>query len=95
MDITHIHNWIHRKGSDEILCLYCYFCPILENRYKCNICKKEACRFCLTEKGELPLTSVFRNIPRIEETSETSKVQRNRITNLEERVALLEIRLIT
>lgn len=53
------HIWIKGKGSDDIPCLYCHFCPIRDNRCKCSDCKREACRFCLRNRSELPTESTI------------------------------------
>ena len=48
------HQWIANSGSNDKPCVYCQRYPVLKLRYRCCLCILENCRFCLTEKNQLP-----------------------------------------
>ena len=47
------HQWIANSSNNDKPCVYCYRYPVLKLRYRCFYIL-ESCRFCLTEKDQLP-----------------------------------------
>lgn len=73
------HSRIKNSGSSDKPCNFCSLDPSLKLRYRCNICLKESCKFCLIDKHQLPPESSTSKPPRI-----------NRYETLELRILYLQ-----
>lgn len=84
------HGWENGKGSDDIRCVSCGWCPIISNRYKCSNCYIEICKQCYNR--EEPLDSEYEQEVPVEAYTLETEVQelRQRVQTLELRIANME-----
>ena len=74
------HQWIAYSGSNDKPCVYCQRYSVLKLRYRCCLCILESCKFCLTEKHQLP-----------PESSTSLDIRPNRHQSIELRIITLKI----